>query len=64
MQERIFGQEQFISDYFAIDWDHQILEADSNEIDKSCKKFTKRFNLLQIYMHLIKIFKKQTEIKR
>ena len=58
MQERIFGQEQFISDYFSIDWDHQILEADSNEIDKSCKKFIKRFNLLLDLYALNKNFQK------
>ena len=44
-----FDQENFILDYFSIDWD-QTLDTDKSDIDRSFKNFLDRFNsLLNLY---------------
>ena len=52
-----FHQENFIFDYFSIEWD-QILCIDSNGIEKSFKNFLDKFDsLLDLYAPYKKISK-------
>ena len=52
-----FVQENFIHDYFSIDWDHSLC-IDSKGIDKSFKNFIGKFLIPRQYMHRIKNYQK------